>query len=90
MPLRRSGFVNLVVLHDQLMVATNDLAQRIMMRGPLAVRMTKQAINAGMNYGPLAGQEYERLAETILFTTEDRLEGTSAFLENRQAGFRGR
>jgi enoyl-CoA hydratase/carnithine racemase len=49
------------------MVATNDLAQRIMMRGPLAVRMTKQAINAGMNYGPLAGQEYERLAETILY-----------------------
>jgi enoyl-CoA hydratase len=73
------GLVNRVGPHDQLMVATNDLAQRIMRHGPLTVRMAKQAVNAGMNYGPLAGQEHQRPAQTILFATEDRLEGRWLF-----------
>jgi enoyl-CoA hydratase len=86
----RIGLVNRVVPHDQLMQSTLELAKKIMARGPLAVRLAKMSINAGMNYGPRAGSEYERLAQTVLFATEDRLEGTEAFLAKRAPKFKGR
>ena len=36
------------------------------------------------------GQVIERLAQTILYSTDDKVEGTLAFLEKRTAQFRGR
>jgi len=86
----RIGLVNRVVPHDQLMDEAIGLAKRIMQRGPLAVRLAKAAIHAGISHGPDAGFEFERLAQTILFATEDRKEGTSAFLEKRRPNFQGR
>lgn len=86
----RIGLVNRVVPHDELMPSAIELAKKIMRCGPLAVRMAKLSIQAGLNYGPGAGFEYERLAQTMLFGTEDRLEGTGAFLEKRRPVFKGR
>jgi enoyl-CoA hydratase len=86
----RIGMVNRVVPHEQLMEAAVELAVKIMRRGPLAVRLAKSSINAGVNYGPGAGFEFERLAQAVLFATEDREEGTSAFLEKRRPNFQGR
>lgn len=86
----RIGLVNRVVPHDELMPAAVQLAKKIMARGQLAVRLAKMSINAGTYYGPLAGSSVERLSQTVLFGTEDRLEGTQAFLEKRSPEFRGR
>ena len=36
------------------------------------------------------GLMIERLAQTIAFSTEDRKEGTAAFLEKRTAQFQGK
>ena len=36
------------------------------------------------------GLMIERLAQTIVFSTEDRKEGTAAFLEKRSANFQGK
>jgi enoyl-CoA hydratase len=86
----RIGLVNRVVPHAELMAETMALAAKIMRRGPLAVRLAKLAINAGLTYGPGAGQMCERLAQTVLFGTQDRMEGLSAFLEKRHPDFKGR
>jgi len=67
-----------------------ELAKKIMRCGPLAVRMAKMSIHAGFYHGPGAGLQCERLAQTVLFGTEDRLEGTSAFLEKRRPIFKGK
>jgi enoyl-CoA hydratase len=86
----RIGLVNRVVAHEALMPAAIELAEKIMRRGPLAVRLAKMAIDNGVYHGPGAGLAYEQLAQTILFATEDRIEGTSAFLEKRYPEFKGR
>jgi len=36
-----------------------------------------------------SGLLLEKLAQSVAFATEDRLEGTSAFLEKRKAVFKG-
>lgn len=86
----RIGLVNRVVPHAELMSTAIELAKTIMRRGPLAVRLAKLSIDAGLHYGPGAGATCERLAQTILFGTEDRLEGTSAFLQKRKPSFTAR
>jgi enoyl-CoA hydratase len=86
----RIGMVNRIVPHADLPSAAKDLARKIMQRGPLAVRLAKVAIDAGVNLGPGAGYLSEVLGQTVLFATEDRLEGTGAFLEKRRPDFRGR
>jgi enoyl-CoA hydratase len=86
----RICMVNRIVPHADLPSAAKDLARKIMQRGPLAVRLAKVAIDAGVNLGPGAGYLSEVLGQTVLFATEDRLEGTGAFLEKRRPDFRGR
>jgi enoyl-CoA hydratase len=85
----RIGLVNRVVPHTQLMQAAVDLANKIVRQGPVAVRLAKMAIDAGVSFGPGAGYTCERLAQTVLFGTEDRIEGMSAFLEKRRPKFKG-
>jgi enoyl-CoA hydratase len=86
----RIGLANRVVPHEALMDAVQEMAGKIMRRGPVAVKLAKAAINAGIQYGPGAGQLCEQLGQTVLFGTEDRIEGTTAVLEKRRPDFKGR
>jgi enoyl-CoA hydratase len=86
----RIGLVNRVVPHDDLMSETMHFVEQVRRRGPVAVRLAKAAIHAGAGIGPAPGYISEVLAQTVLFGTEDRLEGTSAFLEKRYPEFKGR
>lgn len=73
-----------------LMAAAEEMARQIMAKGPVAVTMAKMAINLGYETDINTGLMIERLAQTIAFSTEDRKEGTAAFLEKRPARFKGR
>ena len=86
----RIGLVNQVVPAEQLLETARKCAKKMMRKGPLAVRMAKIAINTGAKFGPAAGMVAERLGQACLMTTEDKVEGTSAFLEKRAADFQGR
>jgi enoyl-CoA hydratase len=62
----------------------------LLAKGPLAVRLAKLAVQTGYETDQRTGLLIERLAQAVLFTSEDKREGTSAFLEKREPEFEGR
>jgi enoyl-CoA hydratase/carnithine racemase len=84
------GLINAVVSADQLIAKINDIAGKILKRGPLAVGLAKQIINAALNVDAATGRTLERLGQSILLKTEDAEEGFKAFREKRPARFSGR
>lgn len=86
------GLVNLLTENDQaaLITAAEEMAGRIVAKAPMAISLAKMVINLGGETDINTGLMIERLAQTIAFSTEDRKEGTAAFLEKRTPAFKGR
>ncbi len=85
----RIGLVNKVVPADQLMQTCEDLARRIMSRGPLAVTAAIEAVMSGSEMPFEEGQFLEATLFGLLCATDDTKEGMKAFLERRAAQFKG-
>ena len=83
------GLVSQVVPAGELMAAARATAERILALGPLAVRLSKLALNASASMPLAAGLLYESTAQAITFESRDKQEGTSAFLEKRRPEFKG-
>lgn len=83
------GLVNHVVPAEQLLDFCKDLARRIASRGPVAVRLTKEAVNAGTQMDIDRALALEADLFALTFTTRDREEGIAAFLEKRKPQFTG-
>lgn len=86
----RIGLVNKVVPQDELLDAAFRMAEKILAKGPLAVSMAKRIVQLAVDVDLRSGLAMEKLAQSILFATEDRREGMDAFLEKRKARFQGR
>ncbi|MGZ7081299.1 MAG: enoyl-CoA hydratase/isomerase family protein [Thermoanaerobaculia bacterium] len=86
----RIGLVTKVVPADQLMSAAEEMARKIMTRGPLAVRASIEAVMNGSEMPFEEGQFLEATLFGLLCATEDTKEGMKAFLEKRQANFKGK
>ncbi len=85
------GLVNQVVENpEDLMSRAREMARKICAKGPVAVAVAKAAINVGANTDMASGLMFEKFAQTVAFSTEDRIEGTSAFLEKRKPEFKGK
>jgi enoyl-CoA hydratase len=84
------GLVSRVVPQTELMDSARETAGAILSKGPLAVRLAKLAIQTGFETDQRTGLVVERLAQTVLYASEDKREGTSAFLEKREPEFKGR
>jgi len=81
------GLVNQVVPSENLMDTAIEMAKLIVTKAPIAIQLAKKAINAAfLNKN---GFEIERLSQSILFSTKDKLEGATAFLEKRVPKFKG-
>jgi enoyl-CoA hydratase/carnithine racemase len=87
---QRLGIVNEVTGKREWLEAAIELARRVARRPPLAARLAKQAVLAAEETALSAGLEHERRLYELAMATEDRVEGTRAFLEKRKPDFRGR
>ena len=86
----RIGLVSRSVPAGELSEAVRQTAAAIVSKGPVAVRLAKTAVKAGMETDLQTGLLIERLAQAVLFTTQDKVEGTTAFLEKRKPKFTGK
>ncbi len=84
------GLVTAVMPSSQLQVRARELAKRILRQGPLAARLAKLSLNASARVDLDSGLLIETLAQAICYSSEDKQEGTTAFLEKRKPKFSGR
>jgi enoyl-CoA hydratase len=84
------GLVNAVVAGPELLATARRWAARILSRGPLAIRLARLALNASARVDLDSGLLIETLAQAICFDSDDKREGTTAFLEKRRPHFQGR
>ncbi|WP_081851197.1 enoyl-CoA hydratase-related protein [Bradyrhizobium sp. URHD0069] len=86
----RIGLVNEVVSAASLIDRAETILKQIMANAPIAVKFSLEAANKGMETGQSEGLALEASYFGICAATEDKKEGTSAFLEKRTPQFRGR
>lgn len=85
-----AGIVQKVVPAEELLDTATAVANTILSKAPIAIRMAKLAVNNGVNMDLSSAIEYEAETYTVSFASEDRVEGMSAFVEKRQADFKGK
>ncbi|KAG8295902.1 Enoyl-CoA hydratase domain-containing protein 2, mitochondrial [Homalodisca vitripennis] len=65
------------------------IARKILVNGPLGVRNAKISINRGLETDILTGCKIEQLCYAQVIPTKDRIEGLTAFKENRPPKYKG-
>jgi len=83
------GLVNKVCSPESLMDEVTKTAQAIASKGKYSLQAAKRVISSGLDVDILTGCKIEADAFGLCFASEDSKEGTSAFLEKRQANFKG-
>ena len=86
----RIGLVDFVLPAGELMRAAKKLARKIASKAPLAVSWAKRSINVGAETDLVTACAYEASQFGLACSTEDRMEGTTAFLEKRPPQFKGK
>jgi enoyl-CoA hydratase len=86
----RIGLANAVVPAAELMDRARAMATAMLANAPVALALCIEAVNAGYDLPLDEAQQLEANAFGLAAATEDRREGTSAFLEKRTPAFRGR
>jgi enoyl-CoA hydratase len=86
----RIGLVNRVVPKDRLLPESEALLRKMLANGPISLRLTMEAVSAGLEMPFDEAQGQEAALFGLLCTTEDMKEGTRAFLEKRPPRFQGR
>jgi enoyl-CoA hydratase len=84
------GLVARVVAREAWLDEAKRVARDIAAKGPVAIRLAKEAVDRAYE-GPLQlGVEYERRLLALAFASEDAREGLNAFIEKRKPDFKGR
>ncbi|WFU82432.1 enoyl-CoA hydratase-related protein [Bradyrhizobium sp. CIAT3101] len=86
----RIGLVNEVVAAADLVPRAEAILKMIASNAPIAVKLSLEAVNKGMDTSQSQGFALEASYFGLCAGTEDKKEGTSAFLEKRAPKFLGR
>jgi len=86
----RIGLVNEVTAPADLIPRAEAIAQKIIANAPLAIQYAMEAVNHGLDLTQAEGLYLEATLFGVCCATEDKTEGTTAFLEKRAAQFKGK
>ena len=86
----RIGLVNEIVSAADLITRAEAILNKITANAPVAVRLALEAVNSGMETSQKEGFLLEASYFGLCAASEDKKEGTSAFLEKRAPQFHGR
>jgi enoyl-CoA hydratase len=84
------GLVNEVVTPEKLMARASEIADALISKPPIAVRYILQAVSDGSDKNLDTALNLESELFGNICGTADMKEGTTAFLEKRQANFEGK
>ena len=84
------GIINEVVPQDKFEAEVNRLVKTILKMGPVALSAAKKSIQTALDENLRAGLELELDKAVECFQTQDLREGMKAFLERREAEFKGK
>ncbi|CAK9185729.1 unnamed protein product [Ilex paraguariensis] len=83
------GLVNHCVPAGEARLKALEIARDINQKGPLAIKMAKQAIDEGLEIDMASALSLEEDCYEQLLNTKDRLEGLAAFAEKRKPRYIG-
>jgi enoyl-CoA hydratase len=86
----RIGLVNELVPAAELITRAEAILKRIFSNAPVAVKYSLEAVNKGMETSQAEGLSLEASLFGLCAGTEDKKEGTQAFLQKRPPQFQGR
>ena len=86
----RIGLVNEVVPATDLIPRAEAILKQIFANAPVAIRFSLEAVNRGLETSQAEGMALEASLFGLCAGTEDKKEGTQAFLQKRAATFKGR
>ncbi len=86
----RIGLVNEVVPAPNVIPRAEAILKQIFSNAPIAVKYSLEAVNKGLETSQAEGLSLEASFFGLCSGTEDKKEGTSAFLEKRAPQFQGR
>jgi enoyl-CoA hydratase len=84
-----AGLVSRVVPKEHYFTESLRVAQTMASKGPIALRIAKEAVLKAHETTLSEGLEYERKLFYLLFATDDQKEGMKAFVEKRSPRFKG-
>ncbi len=85
----RFGLVNTLTEPGGALAGARELAGRIAVNGPLAIRATKQLVAGAVRWTDREAFEHQRTLADAVFTSADAQEGARAFAEKRAPVWRG-
>jgi enoyl-CoA hydratase len=86
----RIGLVNRIFPSESLLQGARDLLRAILANAPVAVALTLEAVDLGLDVGLQEGLRFESMAFGLAAATGDRDEGIKAFFERRPPVFAGK
>ena len=86
----KHGLLNHLVDTEELEPFTMEMAQKIALGPPIAIRLAKLMLYKGLEFDLETAMKMAAAAETITLTSQDHREGITAFPEKRQPNYRGR
>lgn len=86
----QAGLVGEVCEPELTIQKAQNLAKIIALKPPIATRLAKEAVLKASDGLLAEGIQFERKAFALLFATQDKAEGVSAFMEKRKPTFQGR